>query len=57
MHRHASGHDGKLLSEADEIETVAPSGLRHAARPHGPPALFAGGLIGNGEGGGEKVLD
>jgi hypothetical protein len=56
MHLCASGDDSKLLLEADEADPRAV-----CLTPCGPAtwtlALLAGGLVGNGEGGGEQVLD
>jgi hypothetical protein len=56
MHRRASGHDSELLWEADEIDRgpVRFVPLSSSARA---PALFAGSLVGNGDGGGKKILD
>jgi len=55
MNRRASGHDGELLVKADEVDNRAVSFVPLGATAW-TPALLAGGLIGNGEGGGEKIL-
>jgi hypothetical protein len=55
MYRHPSGDDGELLGEADEIDDRAIR-LVPLRSPTWSPALLAGGLVGNGESGGEQIL-
>jgi hypothetical protein len=56
MHRRSSGHDSELLWEADEIDG-SPVRFMPLSSSAWAPALFAGSLVGNGDGGGEKILD
>jgi hypothetical protein len=56
MHRRSSGHNSELLWEADEIDRGPVRFMPLSSSAWAPP-LFAGSLVGNGDGGGEKILD
>jgi hypothetical protein len=56
MHLRASGDGGKLFLETDEANHRAVS-FEPCSSPARTPTPVAGGLIGNGEGGGEQILD
>ena len=55
MHGRAGTDDGELLLEAKEVDDGAIRLVPRGA-PAWTPSLLAGGLVGNGYGGGEQIL-